>query len=110
MRTKASISRRHIGHKRRLCPHATQVVKCPHGMQARRFSSVKHKTQGFDGDESSIGRCKVVSIADDVRFFVCCSAVVFNSLRTDSDDVDMSTSVVLEESVRDDEQSACSRA
>jgi hypothetical protein len=83
-------------------------------MHARRFSSVKHKTQGFDGDESSIGRCKVVSIADDVRFFVCCSAVVdadvFNSLRTESDDVDMSTSVVLEESVRDDEQAACSRA
>jgi hypothetical protein len=80
-------------------------------MHARRFSSVKHKTQGFDGDESSVGRCKVMSIVDDVGFFVCCSAVAAAAAVLDSfDEVDMSTSVVLEESVKDDEQAACSRA
>jgi hypothetical protein len=35
------------------CPHGTHVAKWPQGMQARRFSSDKHRTHGLTGDESS---------------------------------------------------------
>lgn len=103
-----------MGHDRRECPQGTQVARWPQGIQARRFSSVRHKTQGFNGDESSIWLCAVVSITDDFRFFVCWSVSVgvgvSISLEADSDDVDISTSVLLEESVKDDEQAPCSRA
>jgi hypothetical protein len=114
MRTNASISRRHIGHDRSEWPQGTQVAKWPQGIQASRFSSVKHKTQGFNGNDSFVWFCKVVSIKDDLRFFVCLSpavdAGVSVSFGIDSDDVDISTSVLLEGFIGDDEQAACSRA
>jgi hypothetical protein len=83
-------------------------------MHASRFSSVRHKTHRFDDDESSIRLFKVISIADDFRVFVCCSAAfgagASISLGVDSDAVDISTSLLLAESDRDDEVAARSRA
>lgn len=102
-----------MGHKRSEWPQGTQVARWPQGMQARRFSSVRHKTQGFDGDESSVEPCELVSIVEGFRFFVCWSGAVDAGvsiwLGIDSDDVDISTSVLLEEFIGDDEQAACSR-
>ena len=53
-RTKALISARQRGHVRREWPHGTQLMKCPQGMQATCFSSVKQRTQGFEGDDVCI--------------------------------------------------------
>ena len=47
MRTKASISLRHMGHDRNEWPHGTHVAKWPHGMHASRFSSLMQSAQGF---------------------------------------------------------------
>jgi hypothetical protein len=78
-------------------------------MHASLFSSVKHKTQGFDGDGSSIGCCKVVSIVAVAGFFAGGSAFVDDTVSDSIDDVDISASVILEESTMVDELTACSR-
>ncbi|CAF4691499.1 unnamed protein product [Rotaria socialis] len=101
-RTKASIPRRHIGHNRREWPHGTQAHRWPHGMHAIRLSSVKHRTQRFSANESSVFLLDVGAafVADDSICFACASTAVdvaaLFSLLGDSEDVVSSTSVSLE--------------
>ena len=57
MRTKAVISVRQSGHLWSEWPHGTQLMKCPQGIHASRFSSVKHNKQGFEGDGVVVAPC-----------------------------------------------------
>jgi hypothetical protein len=83
-------------------------------MHASRFSSSKQRTQRFDDDESSGGTFTgtfVFSVL--LSFFSSVLGDDFSgcpSTTTESDDVDISTSVVFEEFVVDDVEAACSRA
>ncbi len=64
-----------MGHECREWPHGTHVAKWPHGMQANRFSSIKQRTHGLDGDES----CDwfwLLLVEDVVSFVSDCDDVV----------------------------------
>jgi hypothetical protein len=114
IRTKASIPIRQIGHDRSEWPQGTHVARWPQGMQARRFSSSKHRTQRFDDDASFAW-----TFSGNIVFFVLISffssvfiieSSRFPSLATESDADDISTSVLFEEFVKEVAAAACSRA
>ena len=105
MRTNASISRRHIGHDRKECPHGTHVAKWPQGMQASRLSSDKHSTHGLAGDESLVWFFSLVVEVDGFVALLCSwfSVVAFcdvdsieevDSFVADCDETVISTSVI----------------
>jgi hypothetical protein len=83
-------------------------------MQARRFSSSKQRTQRFDDDESSAGAFTGTFIFSVLLSFLSSvlpgGASGYPSTTTESDDVDISMSVVVKEFVIDDAEAACSRA
>jgi hypothetical protein len=86
----------------------------PQGKQARRFSSVKHRAQRFDDDEVSTRFfAEPLFFPSMISFFsrvVISNSFELASVVTDSDDVDISASVPLDEFVKDDVAAACSRA
>jgi hypothetical protein len=84
-------------------------------MHAKRFSSIKHNTQGFAGDASSLCFCKDAFAEDGSAFFISSMVAVgtrvFASVEFDSvDDVVISTSLPSDGLVDDDPETACSRA
>jgi hypothetical protein len=76
-------------------------------MQARRFSSSKHRTQRLEDDESFL---TTFIGFDAVSSVITADSPELPSPTLDSDEVVMSTSVLFEEFVNDAEQAACSRA
>jgi hypothetical protein len=85
-------------------------------MHAKRFSSVRHSTQGFAGDASSLGFRADAFDEEDSVFFISCIlfvdasalvSIVFDSV---DDAVVTSMSFLSNESVDDNLEAACSRA
>jgi hypothetical protein len=83
-------------------------------MQARRFSSSKHRTQRFDDDESSVppfpGNVDLLALPSFFSSVLIAGSSAFPSPATESDVDDISTSVLIEEFVSDAAAAACSRA
>jgi len=84
-------------------------------MHARRFSSSKHNTQGFVGDELATWLRTAFFVADDSAPFissvVAADARVSVSVASDPvDDAVISTSLLSDELIDDDPESTCSRA
>ena len=114
MRTNASMAVRQIGHDRNECPQGTHVARCPHGIHASLFSSSRQRTHKFDDPESSAGALTGIFGFSALLSFL--SSVLadagsgYPSTTTESDDVDISTSVVPDEFVIDDVDVSCGRA
>jgi hypothetical protein len=81
-------------------------------MHARRFSSSKHSTQGFVGDELSPWLRTAFFVEDDFEFFISSpietDSIAFISFVLDSDDAVISTSLPSNEFVDDDPEPGCS--
>jgi len=90
------------------------VARCPQGMQARRLSSVKHRTQRFDDDESSAcfcsGKFTFASLISFFSPFIITGSFELPSVTEDSDGVNISTSALFAVFVRDVADELCSRA
>ncbi len=82
-------------------------------MHARRFSSSRHRTQTFDVESSVWPFTGTFAVSFLISFFssmLIADCLILSSPGIDSDDVDISTSVLFEEFVSTDVSAACSRA
>jgi hypothetical protein len=72
-----------MGHNRKEYPHGTHVAKCPHGIKAIAFSSVKQRVQKFDGATSV--DCSLPSVVEIVCLIISFSlrSPAFDSFDTD---------------------------
>lgn len=74
------------------------MTRCPHGIQARCFSSVRHTRHGFAGDESFL-RSVLPALVEAalISFFTAFTTAAFGAFVPDSADssrVDISTSIL----------------